>query len=64
MTLDQIIEQSDELLHNGLENSPTDALRLVHYLAKWLKQRERAAAIREAAASEPDPRFTTPEGLE
>ena len=42
MTLDEIIIQSDELLHNGLENSPTDALRLVNHLARWIYENRKA----------------------
>lgn len=38
MALDDIIAESDELLHNGLDNSPTDAVRLLHELAKCLQQ--------------------------
>jgi hypothetical protein len=57
MTLDDIIAQSDELLHNGLENSPTDALRLVYLLARLLKAEQYRSAAREAA-SDTGPRLT------
>jgi len=38
MTLEDIISQSSDLLKQPEENSPTDALRLVHHLAKCLQQ--------------------------
>lgn len=55
--LDRIIQESDKLLTNGLENSPTDALRLVNLLARHLRGEKYRAAAAEAIA-DPRPRLT------
>lgn len=66
MTLDEIIAQSDALLHNpDAEPSTTDVVRLVNELARWLSESSvhRAELIRlhraaAEAASQPGPRIT------